>query len=277
MALAALTVVMAYPLVMFLLLRVAHKIPPWVDADYPLFALQAFFVFVVAAAVRMPPRSAAFLGIPSSGLRAVFWLLLGGVLIALLFSVTVISTSSPSSVGFSIPNGVDALTSRFPNTGLVGGLLRLAVLAPIVEEFLFRALILGYLLRAIRPWLALTVSTALFVSCHHDWLVPAFIGFSLGLLYLRHRNVWLCVLAHAGHNLLASVAVPLTMAYLYEAELFTPITRNLLVLQVSWLVVALACFAMFFLQVLGGSGGEKKMSLVRLADAGEGMASARTH
>lgn len=259
-ALAAYLFIAAPP---YILLRVPLRIVSVVDSHFSLALVQVCLLAVLAAAQKGALRSLAKAQRSESGLPAAAWFLLGDVLIALLLAVTVVSTSSASSAGFTVANGLESLGQDFHRSGIAGGLVRVGAIAPLLEEFLFRVLILGCLMRTTRPWIALGVSTVLFAAVHNAWLVPSVLGLALGLLYLRYRSLWLCVAVHSAHNLLVAVGAPLLVAYLHEATLLTPIKDNLLLLQVCWFAVGLACIWLFLHLVLRGGGSGEKMSLFR--------------
>ena len=228
-----------------LLIRALRWFPASIDPWFNVFALQAAFFGVAAVLLRLPLVSLARGGACAVGMRAVCWLLSAEVLLAVLGAVTAISTSDAAAVGFTVANGLLSVTREFPRTGLAGAALRNVVLAPMFEEFSFRVFLLGFLLKPLRPWLALLISTALFVLVHSSWVTAAFGGVVYGLLYLRYRNVWLCILAHAANNLLVATGIPMLIAYLHEIGVLHPLQGSLLVLQLSWVVVVLACLAMF--------------------------------
>ena len=75
-------------------------------------------------------------------------------------------------------------------------------LAPPLEEFLFRRLLLTALLRDLSPRLALFSGALIFAAIHPLASFPAV--FCLGLascwLYWRSGRLWLCMLLHAGYN-----------------------------------------------------------------------------
>lgn len=246
----------------FLLVRVIPWLPASVDPWFLAFALQAALLLGTVLVFGLPRSSVASVGVSAGGLRAVFWLLSGAALFALLGAVTVISTSDAASVGFTVSNGLRGIARDFPHSGLIGGVIRSAVLGPVFEEFLFRAFVMGFLLRPARPWVALILSTALFATLHQSWVYSALGGLVYGLLYLRYRSVWLCILAHAGNNLLVATGAPILVAYLHELGMLNAVRENLLLLQLSWCVVALACLSMF-LVCLVGNGRGKAMLLSR--------------
>jgi len=219
--------------------------PTSIDPWFTIFGVQVALFVIVAALLRFRFASLVAVGASAAGMRAVCWLLSGEVLLAVLGAVTAVSTSDAGAVGFTVANGLQSLTREFPRSGVAGAALRNVVLAPVFEEFAFRALLLGFLLKPLRPWLALLISTALFVSVHGSWPTAVFGGVVYGLLYLRYGSVWLCILAHAANNLLVASGVPMLVAYLHEIGVFHAVQGSLLVLQLSWVAVVLACFAMF--------------------------------
>lgn len=96
----------------------------------------------------------------------------------------------------------EALDSMM-ESGLLYNLLTVSVLAPIMEEFVFRGVILRGLLRRIRPVWAVFWSSALFALAHmNPWqAVPAFvIGCLFGWLYYKSGSYWTVVLLHALNN-----------------------------------------------------------------------------
>lgn len=84
---------------------------------------------------------------------------------------------------------------------LLGG-----IVAPIIEEVLFRGILLKRLLRNYRPWVAIGQSALLFGLVHFNpgqSLAVGIMGLVLGWLYYRTRSLGLCMSFHAINNLLA--------------------------------------------------------------------------
>ncbi|WP_045688190.1 CPBP family intramembrane glutamic endopeptidase [Hymenobacter sp. AT01-02] len=80
------------------------------------------------------------------------------------------------------------------------------VIAPVLEELVFRGVILQGLLRAYKPWIAIGQSALLFGIIHFNpaqSINAALIGMLLGWLYYRTRSLWLCMTVHALNNLVA--------------------------------------------------------------------------
>lgn len=253
-AAALLAVLLVYAAPPHALLRIAHRMPAGIDPFFLLFAMQAVVYTLIAALLKAPVLTLARAGVSASGFRAVLWLWAGAALLALLASLSAVSTSSAS--GLSVADGLATLAIGSSNFGIPGAILQRVLFMPLLEEFLFRVLILGFLLASMRPWLALAISVALFAIGHSSWLVSGFMGLTLGLLYLRYRSVWLCIVAHGGHNLMV-LGLPLLVAFLHERNVVVPVQHNLLALQIAWVMLVVACFWMFFHHVLvvAGRGG----------------------
>ncbi|MBI5768152.1 MAG: glutamate-5-semialdehyde dehydrogenase [Verrucomicrobia bacterium] len=83
------------------------------------------------------------------------------------------------------------------------GPLLTVVVGPIVEEIIFRGLILRGLLGRWRPWLAIAVSTLLFSAIHLNLAqapITLMLGAVLGWVYVRTRSIGLCALLHGLNN-----------------------------------------------------------------------------
>lgn len=84
--------------------------------------------------------------------------------------------------------------------------------APIVEEVIFRGLILSRLNRALPGWLAVLLSALLFGVCHGQvvWIAYAFVlGVVFGFLALRARSIWPTLAAHLVFNGIGQLMVQL--------------------------------------------------------------------
>jgi membrane protease YdiL (CAAX protease family) len=82
-------------------------------------------------------------------------------------------------------------------------LLLAVVAAPLVEEVLFRGLLLGGLVRTVRPALAIVWSAALFTAMHPvvSWPPVFVLGVMTAWLRLRANFLPAAVLMHAIYNL----------------------------------------------------------------------------
>ena len=82
-------------------------------------------------------------------------------------------------------------------------LIGACILAPVLEEMLFRGIILRSFLRQYRPRNAILLSALLFGLAHlniYQFVVAGLLGLLLGWLYERSRSLWPCILLHASYN-----------------------------------------------------------------------------
>lgn len=106
----------------------------------------------------------------------------------------------------------DSMTKDFEELSRHIGvaLLTLAVAAPVLEELLFRGVILNGLLRNRRPWVAIGQSALLFGLIHFNpaqSVSAGLLGVLLGWLYYRTRSLGLCIALHAINNGLGFAAM----------------------------------------------------------------------
>lgn len=88
-------------------------------------------------------------------------------------------------------------------TGGAVGVLAVVVAAPVVEEIVFRGLIMTRLSQAMPGWLAVLVSAAIFGACHRHpvWFGYAFVlGSVFGFMDLRAGSIWPSILGHIVFN-----------------------------------------------------------------------------
>ena len=93
------------------------------------------------------------------------------------------------------------------------GILGVAVVGPVVEELVFRAGILGHMLRkGMEPWTAMIVSAILFGAIHmNPAQIPfaAIMGLLLAIIYYKTGNIVITSLIHIFNNSLAVVEMNL--------------------------------------------------------------------
>ncbi len=104
------------------------------------------------------------------------------------------------------------LFARLFNTdlGVWGGILRIVIIAPIVEEIIFRGLIMSGFSRIYHPVFAIFFSALLFALFHlNPWqFAAAFsLGLVLGWIRIRTGSVLACIAGHAIHNGLVFLSV----------------------------------------------------------------------
>ncbi|MFD1466970.1 CPBP family intramembrane glutamic endopeptidase [Hymenobacter caeli] len=115
-----------------------------------------------------------------------------------------------SLLGFlHLPNWMDSIFQKMMKNP-ASALVAVAVAAPVLEEALFRGVILQGLLRTRRPWVAIGQSALLFGLVHFNPAQSVFaflLGLLLGWLYYRTQSLGVCMAVHALNNSLTFVIV----------------------------------------------------------------------
>jgi len=94
--------------------------------------------------------------------------------------------------------------------GWWGAFFKVAVMAPVVEELIFRGLILQGFRRNYNGVVAVFMSALLFALFHlNPWQFPAtfVLGLLLGWIMLRTNNILLAILGHSVNNLLVLLTI----------------------------------------------------------------------
>jgi len=135
------------------------------------------------------------------------------------------------------------------SSGFWGVFIKVAVIAPIVEESIFRGLIFNGFRKNYNGFIAVFMSALLFSLFHlNPWQMPAtfVLGLLLGWLMLRTNNIFVAILGHSINNSLVLLAVTYgsqiqeSSIYLLEKPQF---------LQLSVWVMALSLIAMYFTSI----------------------------
>lgn len=94
--------------------------------------------------------------------------------------------------------------------GIYGAILKIVILAPVIEELIFRGIIMHGLMRNYTGFTAVSVSALMFALFHlNPWQFPAtfVLGILLGIVMLRTRNIYLCIIGHAINNGLVLISM----------------------------------------------------------------------
>ncbi|NCB07654.1 MAG: CPBP family intramembrane metalloprotease [Bacteroidia bacterium] len=94
--------------------------------------------------------------------------------------------------------------------GWWGAFIKVAVTAPVVEELIFRGIILQGLRRNYNAFVSVFISALLFALFHlNPWQFPAtfVLGLLLGWIMLRTQNIFLSILGHSINNFLVLITV----------------------------------------------------------------------
>ncbi|WP_052671098.1 CPBP family intramembrane glutamic endopeptidase [Draconibacterium sediminis] len=133
--------------------------------------------------------------------------------------------------------------------GVMGAFLKVAVVAPVIEELIFRGLIFNGFRKNYNGFVAVFMSALLFSLFHlNPWQMPAtfLLGLLLGWLMLRTNNIFVAIIGHSINNAM----VLLTVTYwqqIREHSIYLLERNNLLLL--SALVMALSVVLMYFTSI----------------------------
>ncbi|RYE58295.1 MAG: CPBP family intramembrane metalloprotease [Sphingobacteriales bacterium] len=140
---------------------------------------------------------------------------------------------------FNLVSPQENYRSRFfPELVLYSG-----IVAPLIEEFIFRYLIFKWLRRT-HPVIPLLLSSVLFGATHNFSLNSIFFGLILGVLFIRFDSIWPSTIFHVSNNLSAIVFNEHLLRILEEKE----ILQNLLVLlpnMIFWNFLLYIVFVLF--------------------------------
>lgn len=138
--------------------------------------------------------------------------------------------------------GFDRHAQALKSSGVVLSVLAALLIAPIVEETLFRGVLYPVLRKRVGAWPAMVVSALLFALLHGNSVQAVAViplGLLLALVAERTHRVWPCVLVHMSNNLAAmvfpqlglqSMAVPLCIGLFGGASAlaFVVLTRQVI-------------------------------------------------
>lgn len=133
--------------------------------------------------------------------------------------------------------------------GFMGVFLKVAVIAPIIEELIFRGLIFNGFRKNYNGFVAVVMSALLFSLFHlNPWQIPAtfVLGLLLGWLMLRTNNIFVAIIGHSINN----AWVLLTVTYwqpIHEHPIYLLEHKQFLLL--SGFVMVLSVVLMYFTSI----------------------------
>jgi uncharacterized protein len=116
--------------------------------------------------------------------------------------LTVSSLMSALAWFFPMSHWEEAMFERMMSSGLAT-VVTVCIIAPVLEEMLFRGIILRSFLRQYTPGRAITASALLFGLAHlniYQFVAASLLGLLLGWLYERTRSLWPGIFFHAAYN-----------------------------------------------------------------------------
>lgn len=145
-----------------------------------------------------------------------------------LFLSTMLVFSSMFALNIFVQwfNLEDMLATEFEGlTHNVVGVITISLLAPLLEEVLFRGAIQGYLMRRYKPWVAIFVAALVFGVFHWNpvqVLYATLLGVVFGWIYYRTGSLLSVIVGHVLNNTIATVAM-----LLFGNEEITPLPEGL--------------------------------------------------
>jgi len=123
-------------------------------------------------------------------------LLVPGLMVVMSLALDLLVSIAPLSAW------EESMFSRMVD-GSVAATLAVCVMAPLLEEMLFRGIVLRGFLQRYSRWWAIVGSAALFGAAHlniYQFVVGLVMGTVLGWLYERTRSLIPCIALHAAYN-----------------------------------------------------------------------------
>ena len=178
----------------------------WLLREREMLAMLALFFSSSLLALAIAVAPMGWQALPALGFRpAGFWPIVLGAVGALVVSVAVSQLGEPEGVKQALD------VARTPEL-FVASLAVMALLAPLVEEAVFRGLLYGWVAGRWGTTIAWFVSSILFAAAHiepaHVLLVLP-LGLWFGWLRQRTDSLWPSLVAHMVNNGLAVVAAAL--------------------------------------------------------------------
>lgn len=147
-------------------------------------------------------------------LAHLLWQVPLALLIPALAQMTVSTALDPNAEPADSSLESAAASGLLPAWALFLGLFSFIILAPILEEIVFRGVLMHELGTHVRPVLVIVISAVLFMAIHLAVPVFPFLfvsGLILGWLRLWHGNLWAPMTAHICGNAVASFGAVLAL------------------------------------------------------------------
>ena len=151
-----------------------------------------------------------------------------------ILGVSILSSELNNLLQWIAPIGGIDMSDNFMKENLMGVLFTVSLVAPVLEETIFRGIILDGLRKSYRLQTAILVSAALFALVHvHPYLMinAFFLGLLFALIRLRTGSLVLCMLIHGLYN---SIPFLLTRVVSIEIPGYTPFSGGAVQFQPLW-------------------------------------------
>jgi membrane protease YdiL (CAAX protease family) len=156
-----------------------------------------------------------------------------------------LGVSAPIVNSFPIPDFMKEMIEQFVNQKGVFSFIAIVIAAPVIEEFIFRGIILDGLLKKYSPTKSILISSILFGIVHlNPWqfISALILGLFSGWVYYRTKKLTLSILIHSINNLIGFISFYLVdMETIMSESIFEFYggVVNMVVITASAIIVAL--------------------------------------
>ncbi len=135
--------------------------------------------------------------------------------------------------------GMNTVNDMLYSGSIILSFITIVVLAPILEEIMFRGIIFNILNSKMNTWAAIIISALIFGAIHMNIIqgINAFIlGLALAYIYSKTHNLYTCIWIHFINNLLSVITQKINYA---TSGSYVPDTVISIIIQSVIIVVAL--------------------------------------
>ena len=107
-------------------------------------------------------------------------------------------------------SGLEEVNNMFNSNGFVMAFVVTVLMAPVVEEIIFRGLIFNRMNSKWNTWIAIIISSFLFGLAHGNLpqMINAFvIGFAFAYFYNKYHTLWPCIVGHVFNNFISNILI----------------------------------------------------------------------
>ena len=237
-----------YPTIMQSIWLLLHIIPLSFILVLPLmlfnlhekrFFLSLAYTLLLSSIIYIGLKNRKSFSLPRTGFQPALLFISFGFLMSFHLAIDPLSDLIPEPAGL---NKIIEEMMQYP----VLAFFSLAIMAPLLEEVLFRGIILDGYLKNYSPAKSIIISALLFAFVHGNIAqgIGAFVmGIVVGILYWRTQSLLLCISLHFVNNFLATLVMLLDPESLRSAQTFRELIGND---TTYWLVYAGGCLLMIF-------------------------------
>ncbi len=171
-------------------------------------------------------------------------------LVIIVSIAIVLGVSLPITTLIPTPQFVKELFLSMYDDVRIYSFITMVIAAPILEELIFRGIVLDGFLKIYSPVKSIVLSSILFGLAHlNPWqfLSGLFIGLFMGWIYYRTQSLWLTILSHLSLNLLG-FASNLIMKPTPEdmdktaVELYGGLSNFIIIIVSSWVAIIVSVY-----------------------------------